>query len=1281
MVVREELGEASLAVYFRSCPNCGGPISDRRLLMGLPCTRCLPQRAVEDLEKVSLFRVLKKAGTMKYYKELERVRSAYSELVEVFTKALGSEPWGIQKLWLMRLSKRSSFAMLAPTGVGKTTVGLLAAIYFTKKGGKSYVLVPTTILVKQAEKVLEKFLSRIGYEAIVISIHSKLSRAEKARREEALERGDFDILVTTSRYLMKNFDKFKNLKFSYIFVDDVDAIMRGSRAIEMVLALMGFSEEDVARGIELVKLRREMAYRGSKEDLLEKTRKLEEDLEERSKQIDSVLVIASATGAPRGIRSRLFRELLGFDVGARPELIRNVVDVCVVPSKSIEDEVVELVKKLGSGGLVYVPVDRGVEYANYLANYLRSAGVRAEALHSKKTEALDLFASGGDVDVLVGVATYYGVLVRGIDIPERIRYAVFAGVPRHKVGLRVERLDVRDALRLLPLLVTSVKSEEVRDRLDTYFTKLIRAVRRAGSLAIERFKEVLEGRRAPETSVEITFIEAFEAVKELLKNPDVLDSMKKNPEVAVVEESGELYVLIPDALTYIQASGRTSRLYVGGVSRGISVVIVDDSRLLRGLERRLSFTIDDFKFADYGEISEKLPEILRDVDRDREFIRMIREGVVPVEELTKLRGLEFKTSLLIVESPNKARTIARFFGKPSAKEYGRLRAYEVSLGNQTILITSSGGHVYELVTNIGDLLKNTGDWTELHGVMVRNGRYVPIYTTIKKCQSCGRQFTDEGVQAGVCPYCGSTRVADSIDVVLAIRDVAMEVDEVLVGTDPDTEGEKIAYDLISAVTPLNGSVKRIEFHEVTRRALAESIRNPRDVDVNLVKAQLVRRIEDRWIGFSLSKLLQEDFWPMFCREIVPQLPNTARKKYQRLCDENPTVYRNLSAGRVQTPVLGWVIRNAEDYKKSRREAIAVSIEELNLEFTADLRDEFRRIDVSDVEFVDVVIEGVEEQVVTLKPEPPFTTDSILSELSSRYGISVVKSMEILQELFEAGFITYHRTDSTRVSDVGIRVAEEYLKHVEGENYRELFKPRTWGEGGAHEAIRPTRPIDAETLRRLIDEGVMEPAIKLQKKHFIVYDTIFRRFVASQLREADVVAARVKYRLLLKLKNGQIAELGPSYVNIYTSVAREGFLKYDRRIKIRKPVAPGTYRAANVRLFYRSDVQQHTESSLVRKMKEAGIGRPSTYSKIVETILKRGYARPVVMFGKKINYLAPTKLGAEVYRYLIGRFEKLVSEERTRELERKMDLVEQGLDDYSRVISILYNDLVDMGLVK
>jgi len=839
--------------------------------------------------------------------------------------------------------------------------------------------------------------------------------------------------------------------------------------------------------------------------------------------------------------------------------------------------------------------------------------------------------------VLVGVATYYGVLVRGVDLPEHVRYAIFAGVPKHKVSLRLEELDLADVLRLLPLLTEVMEEEETRNFLETSLVKLRRTLRKAGPLVAEHLKEVMKGVREPQTQIEKSFAQILAKVRELVEDEEILRKLKTLPEVAVTEEDGRLCVLIPDAPTYLQASGRTSRLYLGGISRGISVVVADDARLLKGLERRLRWMIDDFAFADLNGSKEKLSEMLAEVDRDRGLIRLIRTGYLTKEELSRLKGLEFKTSLLVVESPNKARTIAGFFGTPSVKEYGRLRVYEASLGNQTILITATGGHVYELVT--GPPL-DLGEWKDVFGVATRDGKYIPLYTSIKRCSRCAQQFTDVR-ESESCPYCGSTAVTDSLDVVEAMREVAREVDEILIGTDPDTEGEKIAYDIVNALKPFNSRVKRVEFHEVTKRALLNALSAPREVNVDLVKAQLVRRVEDRWIGFSLSRLLQEGFGN-----------------------------KNLSAGRVQTPVLGWVIEAAWKYKKTKRRYLAVTVGDL--EFIFELPRGMTWISPAEIDHVYAEIYEKEREEVRIKPHPPFTTDTALSELSASLRIPVSRIMEILQDLFEAGFITYHRTDSTRISEVGMRVAEEYLRQM---GWEELLVKRSWGEGGAHEAIRPTKPIDSRTLRKLIEEGVVEPAVRMEREHFLVYGVIFRRFIASQMEEAEVSMERVKCKGLVKLRSGRTFELEAKPLNICVEIKREGFLRYDRRIRPRKAPELGRYPAGRVRFFYGSDQLPHTESSLIRRMREAGIGRPSTYSKIVETILRRGYA---ARLGD--GYLLPRPIGIEVYRFLTNRFQTLVSEQRTRELEEKMDMVEKGEKDYSEILVELHEDLSGLGLV-
>ncbi|HDN76239.1 MAG TPA: reverse gyrase, partial [Acidilobales archaeon] len=513
------------------------------------------------------------------------------------------------------------------------------------------------------------------------------------------------------------------------------------------------------------------------------------------------------------------------------------------------------------------PIDKGIEYAEHIAEELRRRGIRAQAMHSKNIKAIEAFIAG-EIDVLVGVATYYGVLVRGIDLPETIRYAIFVGIPRHKIALRLKEVKAQDVLRLLPIIRDVVKDDELRRKIEGYIARMRRLIRRAGGYVIERLNQILSGERKAETRGEKEFIEAYNILKELTNRKDIIDALKDHPEVSIIEEEGELYILIPDAPTYIQASGRTSRLFLGGISKGLSIVLVDDIKLLKGLERRLKWIMEDFSFTHLSEVD--IDSVIGEIDHDRELISKLRAGEVPEEIRVGKKGLmELKTALLVVESPNKARTIARFFGRPSTREYGRLKVYEVNLGNYTLLITASGGHIYDLIQDLPFPGIN-----HIYGVSLVSDkgvglRFIPVYTTLKRCLDKGHQFALEVPEGEVirCPSCGSTNIYDAVNAVEAVRDVAMEVDEILVGTDPDTEGEKIAFDLINVILPYNKSVKRVEFHEVTRRAIINAINNPRDINIDLVKAQLVRRIEDRWIGFSLSKQLQTEFWQQFCRNL------------------------------------------------------------------------------------------------------------------------------------------------------------------------------------------------------------------------------------------------------------------------------------------------------------------------------------------------------------------------------------------------------------------------------
>ena len=322
--------------------------------------------------------------------------------------------------------------------------------------------------------------------------------------------------------------------------------------------------------------------------------------------------------------------------------------------------------------------------------------------------------------------------------------------------------------------------------------------------------------------------------------------------------------------------------------------------------------------------------------------------------------------------------------------------------------TASQGHVVDLTTEVG-----------FHGVLVGDEAFVPVYTEIRNCLKCGSRVTD----GEACPSCGGNKFYGKKNVIRALRNLALEFDQVFIATDPDSEGEKIGYDLSVNINPFNNNIKRLELHEITREALREALKSPRDILLPLVEAQVVRRVDDRWVGFELSRRL----WNHFGR-------------------------KTLSAGRVQTPVLGWIVQRAEEAKK-RRTVVTLRLDD-GSEF--DLieppnQNQLHNLFKDKALTVEIELTARFEQEVL--PPAPYTTDALLKDASLILWMDTSEAMEAAQTLFESGLITYHRTGSTYVSTTGINVAKTYLE----ENYSGLFRPRHHGEQGAHECIRPTKP--------------------------------------------------------------------------------------------------------------------------------------------------------------------------------------------------------------------------------
>ncbi len=1204
-----------LLVYKPGCPNCNGPIDEERLEKGLPCSACLPDPpSVEGLgfeERVLLVgRALEEAGKLRGYWYLYRTVSLLREFERFFEAATGSRLWSAQRTWAQRMLAGESLALVAPTGVGKTTLLTVYSIYTAEEGRKVYYIVPTGNLAVQVLERLKTYSERVRAGLRIVGYSTLMPSRVRAEALEAIERGDYDILVTTVGFLPRRWSLLEGRVFDVVVVDDVDAVLRNSRNVERLLQLIGVSPRALELGLEIVKtkMRASVAKASGKvhryEELLRKIDELEAELSrELMSKLLGQLVIASATGRAKGYKPKLFRELLGFDVGRVYDTIRNVSNTYVIASDPLSKAaslVKELVKDYHVTGLVFVSQLLGRVAAKLLVKELERAGVRA-GLALSGVRSLDAFARG-DLDVLVGVASYYGVIVRGLDMPERVYFTLFVEPPAQRISLS-SALNSPLRLTRVALALGIEGSRELVKAMSRLGPGELMALR----IALEK-GEPLEGRLG-ELAKKLRALKAvvLSVLRDMVRKSGGRFVLRDA--LALVEDrSGVLSYVVPDAATYVQASGRASRLYRGGMTRGISIVVTSVLELLELLSLRLRRFIEASSFT----------ELTRDVLKHE------------VEEAKRSRfggggGLDVESALIVVESPTKAKTIARFFGKPVRRRIGSIVAYETTFYNPVdgkvyvTVIAASRGHVYDL----------TVDDEGVYGVAVEGSTFRPIYVPIKQCLSCGMQFASG---SNVCPRCGSTNVVSKEAVIDALRKLASEVDTVYLATDPDIEGEKIAYDLYLLLKPVARSVKRIELHEITRRELFNALAKPRSVSKPTSYAQVVRRVEDRWIGFGLSRIL----WSVFGK-------------------------RWLGAGRVQTPVLGWIVERYMEWKRERGYVVAIKLPfgyRLRLLFKdrVEAEEVARRVESEGVRIVRVSLERVR-----LTPLPPYTTESLIHDASLRLGYTSEKTMKLAQDLFETGLITYHRTDSTHVSTAGMEVAKRYL---EDRGYS--FRPRAWGQPGHHEAIRPTLPYDAEKLRELVATGELRLSTPLRESHYRLYDLIFRRFIASQAEEALVV------------KVDAVLDVGGVRVeaDYYTSTPCSGFtcIYQPAGFYPNALLKPGeTVKPLTVRVFRGSAVRLLTHGDAVVMMKRKGIGRPSTYARTLQQLKNHGY----VVESKYRKYLIPTRLGVDVYSYLSTTYGQLVSEERTRAMEERLAMVERGEVDAADVVAQLLEELAQV----
>lgn len=1194
------------AIFKAQCPNCSGDITDLRLKFKIPCEKCIPiddEKIIVEISNLKPNEAIKRIleyleiyGTINKYREVLEIEKKSNEVEELFKKVCGSSFWSAQRTWCKRALSGRSFAIIAPTGMGKTTFGIIFSIYLALNGKKSYIILPTSLLAQQVHQITEQYIEKLKLENVeVATYHALLTGREKKIMLEKICNGNYDILITTSYFLSRNYDKIANCKFDMVFVDDVDAFVRRSKNIDRVLRILGIPQEEINE-----------AYKRMDE------KKSTTNLKENNNR--GVLIVSGASiRAKRTKRIRLIKELLGFEISGIIEGYRKVIDTYVKLRKNEDllDKTVKIIKDLGKGGLIYVPIDRGAGYVKKVVKALIDNNIKAASATQARRRLLEKFRSG-EYEVLVGIVSFRSPLTRGIDLPEIVKYALFVGVPKMKISLDIVDFRPYKAIILLSSIREHTKQESVKNLIDKQIAKIKRYFKNVGG---ETLMEIIESTKSNiklegyKGALQQLINETIEIVKDLLNRKDIRLSIMKS-QYLDIEDGEKLTIIVPDVVGYIQASGRTSRLYAGGVSKGLAITIIDNNKAFNGLTRNIKWYLEEIEFKRYNK--HEIKNIIKSITEERENIKKIREGKI-VGETKEL----VKTALMIVESPRKASTIARFFGIPHKRTIGELTILETCTGNYLLNIASTAGHVLDLVTNEG-----------YYGVLVKNDDIIPVYDTIKKCVKCGRTISDNVKACNVC----SSNLKDKSSIIESLKKIANEVDVLIIATDDDSEGEKIGWDIVQLLSPYVKEIGRIRFHEITPRAIRDALQKLGEINLKMVEAQILRRIEDRWIGFELSKKVQEEFGR-----------------------------RDLSAGRVQTPVLGWVIERRNELKNNVVDILELTLENyrkvtVTLEKTKkkNLNNLIKEIESLGVEVLSL---NLHEEIV--KPKPPYTTDSMLKDASEILGFNASKTMRIAQDLFELGLITYHRTGSTRVSTVGIKVAQDYISEKWGLSE---FTPRKWGDEGAHECIRPTRPIDSSRLRYLVASGIMRFSILLTSDHYRLYDLIFKRFIASQMNNSKILKEKSEIKVLDKIIT----------VDDVVDVLEEGFTKL-LPLKVSPRLSIGKIKVKDIKSWRTSLKPLFTEGELIMQMKNRGIGRPSTYAHIISTLFERGY---IIATSKK-GKLWATNLGVKVYLYLNSKYSRYVCEETTRKLEELMDKVENGALNYTTILKELYNELKEV----
>ncbi|MBD5397807.1 type I DNA topoisomerase [bacterium] len=506
--------------------------------------------------------------------------------------------------------------------------------------------------------------------------------------------------------------------------------------------------------------------------------------------------------------------------------------------------------------------------------------------------------------------------------------------------------------------------------------------------------------------------------------------------------------------------------------------------------------------------------------------------------------------------------------------------------------------------------------------------------------------------------------SDKKSLITQLNKAAKESDFVWLASDEDREGEAIAWHLDKVLKLDPAKTKRIVFNEITKTAILNAIQNPRELDYALVDAQQARRVLDRLVGYEISPLL----W---------------RK-----------VRSNLSAGRVQSVAVRLVVEREEEIKQFKEDS-AYRVTASFGGFTAELNTRFRSKEETTA-FLDSCrnaqfsVDALEQKPSKRSPAAPFTTSTLQQEASRKLGFSVSKTMMVAQQLYENGLITYMRTDSVNLSSLAINMAKEHILEAYGERYSRPrnFSTKTKGAQEAHEAIRPTQ--------------MNRTSISGDASQMRLYDLIWKRAIASQMAEAEIEKTQINIAVSghkeYFVTKGEVV-LFDGFLKVYTEskdddniepVADEG------RLPALSKGDALTLKRMGAREIFTQHSPRYSEASLVKKLEELGIGRPSTYAPTISTIIKREYVvkedrpgrvRPYVALeltsngvkesllqentGAEKAKLFPTDVGVLVNQFLMKYFDRIMDYGFTAEVEKQFDAIAQGKMQWNKMIASFY----------